>query len=1059
MSSDDAQRKFAAPPLENRPAPFWFWNDHIDPARLCRQYERMIEAGMGGAIMHARTGLDLEEYLDERWFKGVEAVVRRAKALGGSAWIYDEHGWPSGTAGGRVPREWPEYRMHHLCMKDFVVGQGRTAEHHYCTPHKGMPVEPQPPCPFQNDEAGRPLMPVVAPESIIAAFRVTRTDLNHGRQVRYDGSTSHFPDRIAHEPIALPFTPEQWRGQRILLFHTMELDGCLNYFDPDATRKFIDLTHEEYYRRFGEYFGTTIRHSFMDEAGLWPNFSELPWDLRMAGQFEAQYGYALSPHLPALFFETPGHEAVRFDFWSLVARRFKEGFGAVLHQWCEDHGILYTGHYVFEANLKEATRQLGSTMPLYEDQGLPGIDILGNDFYSRRLEQEAYAYYVVTIKQAASVSHQLGKPGLMSESYGVGGHAMGIQEMQAATNFQTALGVTQLCQHASFYSIRGHRKLDCPPFVDWREPYWKFVRKHFDTIGRTGWLMSQGAHRCDVLLIHPASSMQATWRQWRVPEERCSENYLLDADAPDEMTDKHFCLLSVALLDAQIDYDYGDEELMAKHGEVRDGRFRIGVAGYSVVVLPPIVNILSSTLALLRSFAEQGGAIIAAGSAPCLVDGRSSDEAIEFINSHAVRICDGVDRFDYRWVVEELTDRGARTVLARNADGSDVEAIKVQRRAWDDKETLYLANISREPVAASVAFTPRVTGTLELWDVNTGKTRPFAPCLAGRELVLDLQWADGEAKAFVVVPETLEVNPEPNRRIAQRIAPEWHGRPENDNVLVLDECHLLEESGRSGRLSKAQAREHVREMIERAAGPVRVRTEYWFDLREGAPVPADCSLVIETTEGMVIQFNGNPVSIESDVSYLDPSIRKLPVSGLAPGRNTVVVEAEYATEKEYECPWLMGPFHVGLAGNPDFVVDPAPDFVPLGLWHETGLPFYAGTVTYTAEIDVDQPGGGRVILDLTGLEGSAEVRVNGTVVDHVLWPPHQCDITETVVEGLNTIEIEVANTLRNLLGPHFEPNEHSMTGAADSSYSGVPGEEKIFWDYGLGQAPVVVVWR
>ena len=83
-------------------------------------------------------------------------------------------------------------------------------------------------------------------------------------------------------------------------------------------------------------------------------------------------------------------------------------------------------------------------MPLYEYQGLPGIDILGNDFYSERFELEAYSKYVVNIKQAASVVHQLGKDGLMSESHGVGGRAMGPEAMHTVDNFQMALGVTKI---------------------------------------------------------------------------------------------------------------------------------------------------------------------------------------------------------------------------------------------------------------------------------------------------------------------------------------------------------------------------------------------------------------------------------------------------------------------------------------------------------------------------------------------------------------------------------------------------------------------------------------
>ena len=45
---------------EYRSVPFWSWNSALDEAELCRQIEDMQAAGIGGFIMHARTGLKEE---------------------------------------------------------------------------------------------------------------------------------------------------------------------------------------------------------------------------------------------------------------------------------------------------------------------------------------------------------------------------------------------------------------------------------------------------------------------------------------------------------------------------------------------------------------------------------------------------------------------------------------------------------------------------------------------------------------------------------------------------------------------------------------------------------------------------------------------------------------------------------------------------------------------------------------------------------------------------------------------------------------------------------------
>jgi len=1023
---------FRNPPVQSRPAPFWFWNDHLVPERLVWQFDRLTEVGMGGAVLHARGGLGSDQYLDERWFKGIEAVVKRAAETDKIVWLYDETGWPSGNAGGRVLRKNPEYGCKHLVMTDAVVTSGEKL-------------------PVRNDD-------------LVSAFHVTHTDPYHGWIRRMDRGAplrecvTLLPDRIECEAIPLPFDQAKWHGERVLLFHSVLHGGTIDYFNRKATESFIEFTHAEYYRRFGEHFGTTITHSFMDEAGTMSGTSSLPWTDGFDGKFRERRGYDLIPHLPKLFFEVPGYEAVRFDYWSLVAELFREGFGMVLHRWCADHKIHYSGHYVFETTLKEATRQLGSTMPLYEYQGMPGVDMLGNDFYTLRKDLEAYGFYVVMLKQAASVADQLGKPGLMSESHGVGGHAMLPEDMQAVDNFQMALGVTFVTQHAPFYSMRGRRKLDHPPVIGWQQPYWKFVKKHIDCTSRTGWLLSRGKRKTDVLLVHPQSSMQATYRQHRTHEEYKVENYVFDADMPFELIDKHITLLSVALLDAQIDFEFGDEELMARYGKVEGKRLRVGELLYRLVVLPPLINIRSSTLRLLRAFAENGGRLFVIGSAPHLVDGRPSEEAAAFLGKRAKRIGDGVEFFDYRRVIEELAAHGGRMVTITTGDGNDVPAMKVHCRVWDDREIIYLANISRDPVNARVRFTPAVAGRLEEWDLRTGQTRPVARCTGRRALDLALEWAPKQARAFVVVPERRKI-PAPVT-FAERgcLRPNWTGRRTAPNILLLDECLICEAEGVERRCSISEARQVLAKRIEGKGGAVRVSARYPFSVsRTNRPV-GENELAVEFGDRPRVLLNEKALSLTICGWCVDPANEKIVCPALEAGENVLLVEATYSDATELESPWLLGEFDVYTDDSVTFRVEKASESVPIGTWPKVGLPFYAGTVTYRADVELaDLAPGERVVLRMPGLRGSAEVRVNGHVADHVLWPPYECDVSAQVRHGQNVVEIEVANTLRNLLGAHFNPGEDWKSAVAIRSYAGAAGQPKIFMDYGLLEPPQIIV--
>ncbi len=1021
---------FLSPPNEIRPAPFWFWNDHLDPERLIWQYDRFIEAGMGGACIHARSGLESEEYLDERWFAAVTAVVEHAAKRGTIIWLYDELGWPSGTAGGRVLREHPELGAVQLAMRDIT--------------------------PQSADELADHT------DSLVAAFCVTKTDPLHGTFVRNDrgtplpGSITLLPDRIEYEPLPLPLDPSACIGERLLLFRVGG-GGGLNYLDKNGAKAFLRSTHEEYYKRYSEHFGSTITHSFMDEAGMFAGASGVPWTHDFAERFADRNGYAIAERLPDLFFDVSTSETTRYDFWSLAADMFREGFGVPLNEWCNEHGIKYSGHYVFETTLKEATRELGSTMPLYEHQGLPGIDILGNDFYSLRFSPEDYGFYSVMVKQAASVSHQLDLGGLMSESHGVGGHALGPEGMQTVNNFQMALGVTFVAQHAPFYSIRGKRKLDHPPIIGWQQPYWPFVKKHMDTTSRTGWLLGQGQHVSDVLVIHPSASMQSSYRHFRAVAEHKAENYVFDADMPFEFIDKHINLLTCALLDAQIDFDFGDDVIMSRHAAIEDDTFKVGQMRYRIVVMPPSTNVRSTTLTLLREFAEAGGKIFVLGSAPHLVDGRPSDEARRFFSESAERFMDGVDMFDYGPAADRLTELGARTVTIRTADGDDAPTIKVHRRAWDGREVIYVANISRDPVEARLSFECDLDGTVEEWDLSTGGATAISPCVASDAVDLDLKWWPRQARAFVCVPSgdaCSAVAPAVKLTDRGRLAPEWSGKRTGPNVLLLDACRFVEGQRIGALRSVSDARSDLAGSGSDA--PSRLTARFPFNVSKCDPTESACEVAVEFGNDPGMRFNGEAVAIASSEWVMDPAVRKVALPPLRAGENALDVCGQYDTPTDLESPWLLGDFRVSTADSVAFVVERDDGPIGIGSWPSIGMPFYAGTVTYTASVEIDSSEQ-RVMLDISGLAGSAEVRVGGRVVDHVLWPPYRCDLTGHVVAGKNVIEIEVANTLRNLFGAHFNYEESRRAGISIASYAGLIGQKKQFVDYGLLKAPELVL--
>lgn len=81
--------------------PFWSWNDRLEEKELIKQINWMHKNDIGGFFMHARSGL-VTEYLSDEWMSCIKTCAEEARRLGMSAWAYDENGWPSGFAGGKL---------------------------------------------------------------------------------------------------------------------------------------------------------------------------------------------------------------------------------------------------------------------------------------------------------------------------------------------------------------------------------------------------------------------------------------------------------------------------------------------------------------------------------------------------------------------------------------------------------------------------------------------------------------------------------------------------------------------------------------------------------------------------------------------------------------------------------------------------------------------------------------------------------------------------------------------------------------------------------------------
>jgi hypothetical protein len=231
------REKFRQVPEETSVVPFWFWNKDLRKTELKLQLVEMKSQGVLEAMIHARRGLEIE-YLSEEWFDRVEFTLQESRKMGLKMWVYDEDNWPSGYAGGRVLKVNPDYRgkcLHMMKMKAEDLSTHETNGHVIAV------------------VAGRMVDQRIEPSSL---RDITSSVLETGSWLPLEG------DWIVYVFVQRYIS---WKP-------AYSEERYVDLIDPAAVKCFIDLTYEEYARRFGEYFGNTLKGFFTDEPGFYNNF-------------------------------------------------------------------------------------------------------------------------------------------------------------------------------------------------------------------------------------------------------------------------------------------------------------------------------------------------------------------------------------------------------------------------------------------------------------------------------------------------------------------------------------------------------------------------------------------------------------------------------------------------------------------------------------------------------------------------------------------------------------------------------------------------------------------
>jgi len=1040
------KQKFISPSVAYRGKPFWSWNGELRGEELVRQAHIMKEMGLGGYFMHSRAGL-ITEYLGDEWFDLINEVADAAEADGMEAWLYDEDRWPSGSAGGKVTVD-PQYRMKSLYV-----------------------YESDPDKVDWNDQS-------------IALYVAKLDGINLYTYKELDTSTvscckcaaRKVKKAIDELNVTVKGEPGVWKALRFAIIPD-EPESNYNgttYIDTmsrKATDKFIEMTHEEYAKRCGDRLGRSIKGIFTDEPHRGHCFDNrrekdgvmscaLCWTDDIFEEFETRYGFACRPILPELFYRKNGEKVapVKLHYIDLADNLFLERFAQPINEWCENHGIIFTGHVLHEDSLMNQTVPEGSLMRFYEHMGYPGIDCL---------QENNECYWIV--KQLASAARQLGKKWLLSELYGCTGWQFDFKAHKAVGDWQALFGINLRCQHLSWYTMEGESKRDYPASILHQSPWYKDYSKVEDYFARMGLVLSEGSPACDVLLLNPIESV---WCQAYVGWS----NWIFNTSPDIAPYEKRYSQLFHYLTDNQIDFDYGEEEMMSRMASVdtMDGTpiLRVGNATYKIVIVSNMLTIRPSTLAILKEFMDKGGKVIFCGEVPAYVNAIKSAEPAK-LATQGIAI-----PYDEEALVTAVRDNSEEFVSVTNGKGSTEKAVFAQVRKGFGGEgyAIVVLNTNRNQPAEDLTLTLKApTGySVEEWNLETGDRYNASAITteAGGVYRISTDLEAAGTRCFVLTPvsDVLPAVVKYETVTESTLISEFPYICDEPNVCVLDWCKWRWKDGEwhdeaevlwadrqvrsdlgiewrsGGMLQPWYAKLHDKKEY----GELQISYEFFIDTFP----KTDVFLAGERPEFNCYKINGIELH-NGDINdfWVDDCFKKMhiPSGALKLGRNEVTINVIFKRTTNIEALYLVGNFGVKIDGKKRTLVG-TPGLMGCDNYSAYNMPFFTGNLTFTltsedyegilgdAAKDAD-----RIVLTPKEFTGGC-VKVTAAGKTTVLgWDPYEADVTEAYRNGL-PIYVTVEGVRTNVFGPlHQVPKPANYCGPG----SFVTRDEKWTDDYSL----------
>ena len=617
--------------------PFWMWNGCMNYEELSRQIKLAKAGGMTGLTVHGRVGNEVP-YLSKQWMDLMRFVCEEAEKAGLEIFLYDEYGFPSGDAGGKIPSLGEKFQQKTLLFSEISAAKA-----------KELP-------------------------DVIRVFSKKK-------------------------PAKLLDLANTADNEIVICFRELLFERSPNMLEKETVKEFLKITHDKYYSALKSFFDKkVITGIFTDDSHYL--FSPGPMFAYMddlEDSFYDKYNYSILDNLSSLVENIPGAEKVRRDYYSFMAEAFNLRFMEPMHQWCKEHDVALYGHLSGdEGPLHKIITRFGDPGNYMKHFQIPGFDdyLLLNFDHTQlispvnklpaggKLNRTNGFPVIVCTKQATSAASQTGDGRCMAEVLASSGWGVPLEMLMNHLRFLNVLGVNIFVTHDFAYTSAKVAKRDHPASYFFQQPYYERNKEIFASVSKSLEWAGRGTCYCQTLVIHPVHSAQTQIDGATLDEPghyRCNK----PSEYPDcQKVTEMLSNLCLQLTRKHISFEFGYESTL-DISTIKQNNFCVGNGKYSTVILPNLVSISGKLLQLLNEFAQNGGQIIYIGNKPVMVDGNKVEEDL---------LPEGLLLLD----INNDTVFPIEADLTFTVENGDESCVTVAKRIVDNKFEYMLHNISNK---------------------------------------------------------------------------------------------------------------------------------------------------------------------------------------------------------------------------------------------------------------------------------------------------------------------------------------------------------------------------